>query len=395
MLGGRRISPNSFHGSRKQRLACILLCLVGCLAVWTSGQRLSFCTSPLYSWRRMTTSISSSGQASGASASQSWTAAADASESGPAAFAAGGLATILALASASRARQTKSSRSSTKKTGMAAKEKEDWSLESLQTKHADEVSEIRKLVGADLPENFDDVKLLRYALQHEGDMPAAAANVKEVLAWRKGEGAKIVTAAEEGIAKATANNGWDNTHVLNAAPHSDRISKFITPEQMVVVSTKAGDLVTCIRASTIDSGSLMKAVSEEEMVEFFLYAREVNSIIAEKRTRATGHVSRLIAANDLTGVSSFPDQAFQNALTGSAKKAVTLYPGYSGPTVLLNLPWLARMLVSVLTPLFPGAVREKLKFARGPMAYMESLTDILKEPTKGLFVDDLQAVLNE
>ncbi|CAK9087883.1 unnamed protein product [Durusdinium trenchii] len=88
------------------------------------------------------------------------------------------------------------------------------------------------------------------------------------------------------------------------------------------------------------------------------------------------------------------DQAFQNALTGSAKKAVTLYPGYSGPTVLLNLPWLARMLVSVLTPLFPGAVRDKIKFARTPMDYMKDLKDVVKEPLRTNFADDIQAVMN-
>eukprot|EP00439_Symbiodinium_sp_Y106_P012521 s1342_g1.t2 len=197
-----------------------------------------------------------------------------------------------------------------------------------------------------------------------------------------------------GLKLAQEGGGWDNKPVLDAAPHAAKVSKYITPSQMVVVSTKVGDLVTCIRASTIDSEALMKEVTEEEMTEFFIYAREVNSAMAEFRTRNTGHVCRLISANDLTGVSKFPDQSFQNALTGSAKRAVTLYPGYSGPTVLLNLPWLARMLVSILTPLFPGAVREKIKFARGPMAYMKDLEDVIKEPTRGMFVDDLQAVLN-
>jgi len=267
-------------------------------------------------------------------------------------------------------------------------------LEFLSKKHAREVGEIRKLAGDIIPSDWDDVTLLRYALQHEGAPAAAAENVKEVLAWRSGEGKEIVAAAKDAIAKAQAGGGWDNTPVFAAAPHSGKISKYITPAQMVVVSTKAGDLVTCIRAATIDSEALMKDVSEEEMVQFFIYAREVNSFMADLRTRATGRVTRLIAANDLTGVSKFPDQAFQNALTGSAKKAVTLYPGYAGPTVLLNLPWLARMLVSVLTPLFPGAVREKLKFARTPMDYMKNLEDIVREPIRSQFVDDLQAVLN-
>jgi len=164
---------------------------------------------------------------------------------------------------------------------------------------------------------------------------------------------------------------------------------------MVVVSTEGGDLVTCIRASVIDSESLMKEVSEEEMMQFFIYAREVNSLVAEQRTRASGKVVKLIAANDLTGISKFPDQKFQNALTGSAKRAVTLYPGYSGATILLNLPWIARMLVSVLTPLFPGAVRDKIKFSKEPMEYMNSLEDITKNPIRSQFVGDIEKILSE
>jgi len=312
-------------------------------------------------------------------------AADEAPSSTSAIFAAGGMAGILAAASLRQRAQL---------LGRTAAEREDWTLETLSKKHAAEVKEIRSICGDTIPSDWDDLAILRYALQHEGAPGAAAENVKEVLAWRSGEGASIVAAAKDAIAKATAGGGWDNKPVFAAAPSSAKISKFITPAQMVVVSTKVGDLVTCIRASTIDSEALMKDVTEEEMVEFFLYAREVNSYIADLRTRATGHVTRLIAANDLTGVSKFPDQKFQNALTGSAKKAVTLYPGYAGPTVLLNLPWLARMLVSVLTPLFPGAVREKLKFARTPMDYMKNLEDVVKDPIRSLFVDDLQAVLN-
>lgn len=118
--------------------------------------------------------------------------------------------------------------------------------------------------------------------------------------------------------------------------------------------------------------------------------------MAEQRTRKTGKLCKLVAANDLTGISKFPDQKFQNALTGSAKLAVTLYPGYSGATILLNLPWIARMLVSVLTPLFPGAVREKIKFSKEAMEYaQDNLRDITTEPTRTKFVNDITAILNE
>lgn len=259
--------------------------------------------------------------------------------------------------------------------------------------HQAQVNEIRRLCK-DLPAEYDEEKLLRFAVQHPGNAAAAAANVREVLAWRRGEGAKIVAAAAAAVAKAKEGGRWDNGPVLAAAPHVERIGKYITPAQMVVVSTKTGDLVTCIRASTIDSETMMNEVTEQEMIDFFLYAREVNTLIADERSRKAGLLTRLIAANDLTDVSKFPAKGFQNALTGSAKKAVTLYPGYAGPTVLLNLPWVARVLVGILIPLFPGAVRDKIKFATGPMSYMKDLKDITKEPTRSIFVDDLQAVLS-
>lgn len=252
--------------------------------------------------------------------------------------------------------------------------------------------EALKAAVPDLPAEYDDIKLLRFILQNE-DAAEQVTNIKEVIAWRTGEGASVVKSAADAIAKAQAGGGWDNSAIQEAAPNFEKIGKYITSSEMLVVPTKSGDLVTCIQAAGINSEKMMKVVTEDEMIEFFIFAREVNTIVAEARTRATGRLVRLVAANDLTGVSSFPDKAFTNALTASAKKALTLYPGFSGPTVILNLPWVARLLVSFLTPLFPGAVRQKLKFAKGPMAYLEQLTDVLKEPTRSIFQDDFQAVL--
>lgn len=239
----------------------------------------------------------------------------------------------------------------------------------------------------------DDTYVLRFAIEHKGDIIAATKNIQKINFWRRREGRRIVDAASQAVAKAQEGGGWENSVVLEAAPHSALISKHITASQIVIVNMPSGDLCSCIRASAIDDKSLMDAVTVDQMIEFFLYAREVNFLVAEQRTRASGRLIQLIAANDLTGVSKLPDDRFQQALTKSSEQTTTLYPGFAGPTAILNIPEVAQFLLQFLTPLFPGAVQQRLKFAQGPMSYINDLSDVLREPTKSAFVDDLQAVL--
>jgi hypothetical protein len=246
----------------------------------------------------------------------------------------------------------------------------------------------------ELLEDRDDTYVLRFAIEHKGDIVAATRNVQKVNSWRRREGRTIVAAAAQAVATAQEGGGWNNTPVLEAAPHSALISKCITGSQIVIISMPNGDLCSCIRASAIDDQKLMDSVTVEQMIEFFLFAREVNFLVAEQRTRLQGRLVQLIAANDLTGVSKLPDDRFQQALTKSSEQATTLYPGFAGPTAILNIPDVARFILQFLTPLFPGAVQQRLKFASGPMAYITDLSDVLQEPTRSTFVKDLQTTLN-
>jgi len=263
----------------------------------------------------------------------------------------------------------------------------------LKEEFSKELTELRSACGDILDETHDDVWLIRFLLEKKGDVAEAKANIVKVLNWRAGEGKMIVDAAQDAVAKAQAGGGWDNAPVLAAAPNIDKIGKYITDKCLIVLSTSKGDLVSMIRASAVPSKEMMAEVTVDELVDFFIYAREVNSLVAAQRTKESTRLCRLVAANDLTGVSSFPDKDFQEALTGASTKAVELYPGLAGPTVLLNLPFLARALIGLLLPLFPGAVKEKVKFATFGMDYMVELTDVLKEPTKSTFLKDMEKVL--
>eukprot|EP00929_Paragymnodinium_shiwhaense_P006656 TRINITY_DN11052_c0_g1_i1.p1 TRINITY_DN11052_c0_g1~~TRINITY_DN11052_c0_g1_i1.p1 ORF type:complete len:386 (-),score=68.81 TRINITY_DN11052_c0_g1_i1:124-1221(-) len=274
----------------------------------------------------------------------------------------------------------------------ALTDEKNLSVSSLLEKYGKDISAIRKACG-DMVEDRDDSYLLRFAIEHKGDVDAAVKNVGQVNLWRRRAGKPIIEAAAGAVAKAMEGGKWDNSHVLAAAPHSAAISKFITGSQIVIVTMPNGDLCSCIRASAIDDKSLMDNVTVEQMTDFFLYCREVNFLVAEQRTRSSGMLCRLIAANDLTGVSKLPDSRFQKSLTESSAQATQLYPGFAGPTAILNIPTLARFLLTFLAPLFPGSVQQRLKFAKSSMSYIDDLTDICKDPCKSRFTTDLTAVL--
>ena len=84
------------------------------------------------------------------------------------------------------------------------------------------------------------------------------------------------------------------------------------------------------------------------MIDFFLYSKEVNALVANARTKATGRLTKIITANDLQGIDLFGDKTFRTALSASSKKANGLgYSALAGPTLLLNLPKLLGALVKI------------------------------------------------
>jgi len=271
---------------------------------------------------------------------------------------------------------------------------EDRSLDALFAKFEKEMSDVRTLAGA-LIEDQDDIAILRLVLEHEADTAAAVENLEEIVRWRTGAGKNIVEAASQAVKDATVGGSWDNDVVFAAAPHSDILGKFYTPSQYVVVNLRNGDLCCCIRASAVDSKSMMDEIGADDLTDFFFYAREVNQLVADVRTRRSGQLCQLVATNDFTGISGPPDSRFQAVLGNMSKKASRLWPGLAGPTVMLNLPGFIRWIINALLPLFPGAVLARIKFAKQRLGYLDDLSDLTSEPMRSKFVSDIEGVLAE
>lgn len=251
-------------------------------------------------------------------------------------------------------------------------------------------------LGAAVPDDVDDVTLLRFALAFPTQIEAKRA-LRETLGWRRGAGKNIVESAARAVQEAAVSErGWDNTVVRDAAPHAAAINRYITSKNILTLSSTADDdLVYVIRAASIDDKALMNDVSVDQLLDFFLYVKEVHNIVANERSQRTGRLCSVIFANDISGVSAIPDQKFTQALTESSNQYEKLYPSLAGPTMILNLPGILQAFISFFKPLFPKSVQDRLLFESAP--FLASVDDMTRLTTdqdaRGKFLAEVKALL--
>jgi len=183
--------------------------------------------------------------------------------------------------------------------------------------------------------------------------------------------------------------------VRAAAPHAATINQFITPENIVTVSTNAGDLVYVIRASLIDDKEMMSKLSVNQLTDFLLYVKEVHSLVVNARSEKSGRLCNVVFANDISGTRKAPDPKFSKALTESSKSYEKLYPSLAGPTMILNLPFVLQAFVGLFKPLFPKTVRERLKFESAPvLAKFKTLTPLTSDASaRSSFLGEVDKLL--
>lgn len=172
---------------------------------------------------------------------------------------------------------------------------------------------------ASVAPDASELTRLRFALAFPSQAAATKA-LRATVAWRGGAGKGIVEAADKAVREAMAGGSWDNEPVRLAAPHAATINRFITPKNILTLSTADGDLVYIIRASLINDNALMSKVSVKQLSEFFAYVKEVHSIVANARSERSGRLCEVIFANDISGIRVPPNSKFSKALTSSSEQ---------------------------------------------------------------------------
>ncbi len=210
----------------------------------------------------------------------------------------------------------------------------------------------------------------------------------ESLQWRQSERGQVVCpAARHAVLQATTTGTWTSNNQQNVfllAPHAAKIIPFITPSNCITTSFDDGhsnDLIYCVRAGAINDVALFQSVTTEEMIDFFLYVKEIHALVCDVRSMTTDRLLHTVTVNDLTNVKLMGgSNEFRKALSQASTLASTIiYPStYTGPTLLCNLPLLVSALVQLFTPLFPEKVKQRLKFVQGPLSNVSDLTEISK-----------------
>ena len=243
--------------------------------------------------------------------------------------------------------------------------------------------------------DFSEVALLRFALAFPTQSEAATA-LKETLAWRSGAGSEIVAAAGAAYKEAFATGKYNNAPVRDGAPHAKTINQYITPKNILTMSTAEGDLVYVIRASLIDDTKMMRSVSVAQLVEFLLYVKEIHALVADARSARTGRLCTVVFANDISGISQIPDRKFSQALTQSSDQYEKLYPSLAGATLITNLPFVLQAFVGLFTPLFPQSLQDRLKFVPAPyLGKLKDLTPLAGGASRKVFLGELKRLLKK
>lgn len=248
----------------------------------------------------------------------------------------------------------------------------------LLQEHSSKISELQRISSQYSDAPTDSIFYLRYCLSNakKSDQEIQS-QLLSTLEWRAKEGKRICESASKAVDAVMSSGKWDNAPVRDMAPYASIVNKYITPSQCLTTTVKSGDLCYCIKAGKIDDVALMNELSLEQMTEFFLYCKEVNALVANKRSMETDKLLSVLTANDLSGVKLVGgDATFRKALSAASNKANQLYPNLSGTTFLLNLPTLLSALVKIFTPLFPDEVRKRLKFEQGPLRDVKELIEI-------------------
>eukprot|EP00009_Paramoeba_aestuarina_P013379 CAMPEP_0201540466 /NCGR_PEP_ID=MMETSP0161_2-20130828/70959_1 /ASSEMBLY_ACC=CAM_ASM_000251 /TAXON_ID=180227 /ORGANISM="Neoparamoeba aestuarina, Strain SoJaBio B1-5/56/2" /LENGTH=220 /DNA_ID=CAMNT_0047947937 /DNA_START=835 /DNA_END=1494 /DNA_ORIENTATION=- len=169
------------------------------------------------------------------------------------------------------------------------------------------------------PEELDDIFLLRYLLSFPNNEACIEA-IRSAVKYRK-ENASWLASAKEGDRTKAPDYDELKIHMI-AGTHK---------------TTVHGAPLLFIRAGLSDTNITMQCVTEEQLVKYVTYEKEVSFWICDRISRKEGKLTKMLAIQDLTNANFlWNDNRFFSALGASSKVSDMIHPQLVQRAVILN-----------------------------------------------------------
>lgn len=175
--------------------------------------------------------------------------------------------------------------------------------------------------------SIDDLFLLRYLLSFQ-TVPAAMAAVRYATKYRMENASWLASAKDGEYTKAPAFERLQKH--LSGGPHAHENKTYIQ-------TTIHGAPLVFVRAGLTDTTVLMNEFTQDDIVKFMLWDKEVSFWKCDAITRREGMLTKVLVVMDLTNMKLFGnDQRFFAALGESSKISDQLHPQLVQRTAIIN-----------------------------------------------------------
>eukprot|EP00899_Mesostigma_viride_P019656 jgi/Mesvir1/27692/Mv07408-RA.1 len=221
-------------------------------------------------------------------------------------------------------------------------------VKALIAEHRGAIDGIKAAEGVSLTPEWDDYWLLRFALSFP-DHDKAVEAVKRAVEYREEK--------KELLAMAAAGR---------PPPKHELIRKYCVAD--VHKCTDRGEPLYLIRAGLSNVKALLHVVSEDEVMDWMMYKKEILFRMCDAKTRESGHFVRMISVNDFRKLSILHggfNKKFSKILGRVSHLSETVYPQLSEKNVMINTPRIFSYIFSVAKRLMSAKTLAKTAVCPG------------------------------
>tara|TARA_X000001036_G_scaffold220850_1_gene206705 strand:+ start:577 stop:1257 length:681 start_codon:yes stop_codon:yes gene_type:complete len=212
--------------------------------------------------------------------------------------------------------------------------------------HRAAVDAVRSALTDDPAEQPDDIWTVRFVLSAKGNVARAAARARNALAFRQTH--------RDVLSFAEADVPYPNHH---------RLEELLVQDVRIVKGVPR----LFVHGGRSNLYELHEEFSQEQIVNYILYTKERCHVLADKESRCTDRLVKMVTVVDLEGFEwARFDRRFLRSLARADAASEPCYPQLLGAATIVNAPRVLETLWSIAQSILPAATCEKVSLVADP-----------------------------